>query len=507
MDARVIAAVKEHGVSSKIKEIFLACYDQIISRKIVSLSGLTEYVDDLGWHPDLERVVRKCDRLIREINWGILRDLDREQFPGLWKSLVVPNRKYRDLGDLKINIQVPNTYCALLDIHAYTDFCEQHRHNFSMLKMLDDLIENDIKEIARKNHCLSHRSAGDNILLIGSLPNELLTSCLAIIDCFSRRRVLKDASLSEARTGTSIVLQDLHVTAGIAGGLNYSSMVITQDGDISGNIVNTAARLQSFANSLSPQKSKVMVTSPVCAGILRAKQEDPQEGTRAVNHGFDFFSCGKIQFKGVGISVYEVLYTEKELRKLRYQKEYRRLLNTMGKGLWKERLIPDALGLVMRVLKTTPVPRSEIVSGGKKEIYTTASLIKLCENLLDSYQTDRGSRLTSLGAQKVLGLLESTNGFDDLVLLHFRQIVALFEQMTRDYESAQYEKVMTNQDSLFSIEERKILDSAHRMEEVRERLINRGKQNNNIYSPGMLWNKIIDDYEKNWEFEIYSGKQ
>jgi hypothetical protein len=503
MDARIVRAVNEEGLSSHIKDVFLVCYDQIITRKITTTAGLMDYLDDLKWKASLEKVVRKCFRLIRELNWGVFKDLDKDEFPKLWKSLIIPNRRIKDLGDLKRNIQVPNTYCALMDIHAYTEFCHKHRHNFSMLTMLDGIIQKDIKEIARKNGCVSYRSAGDNILLIGSTAGDLLRACLGIVDGFSRRRVIKSTKLSETRKGTSIVLQDIYVTAGIAGGENYSSLIVTESGDISGSIVNTASRLQAFANHLSPQHSKVMVTSHIYSGFLR----ENRSARKQPSHGFEFFACGKVCFKGVNLSVYEVLYTEHDLFKTKYQKEYRRMLHTMHNGTWKERLIPDVMTLVIAVLRAVPIPRLEVVVDDEKKAYTSSTIISLCEHAMDTYGLEKDHRRMSDRLQKLLTIVEAVNGFDPLVMIHLRQVVALFQRMSVDFESTEDEKILGNIAGLFSQKEKKIIDDAERLGKARQRLIERGKQDNNIYSAAMLWNKVISDYEKIWDFKVYSGKR
>ena len=503
MDPRLVARVQEEGLRPHVKDVFLACYDQIITRQITSVSELMEYVSEIDWTPTLEKVVRKCSRLVRELQWGIFKELDKEKLPKLWKALVIPDRRIRDIGDLKRNILVPRLFCGLMDIHAYTEFCQRHRHNFSMLNMLDEVIQKDIKEIARKNGCLSYRSAGDTILIIGSGATDVLNSCLGIVDCFSRRRVIKSTRLSETRKGASIVLQDINVSAGVAGGLNYGSLVVTADGDVSGSIVNTAARLQGFANVLSPRRSKVMATAHVYAAFLRENRTTPSDEIPS----FSFFGCGKVSFKGVRLSVFEVLYSEQDMNKAKYERAYRSLLRTMEKGPWKERLIPDTLRLVMAVLRATTVPKVEIVQDEEKKLYSASTIQNFCQHSLASYEAEKDHCKMNERLHKLLAIIEAIPGFDPLVLIHVRQVVELFEKLTDEFEAMQYEKVIDNQHVLFTLHEKKVLDNASRMERARDRLIERGKVANTVYSPTMLWHRVIADHEKNWDFTIYSGKE
>jgi class 3 adenylate cyclase len=503
MDERVLEKVRRDGLKRSLKEVFISCYDQIIERRIQTVAELLEWMKSLGWDPALETIVRRCYRLIQELHWGMFRDFNREQHPDLWRALTIPIRGMPDVADLKQNVLVPNVYCGLMDIHAYTEFCQRYRHNFSMLRTLDELIQNDVKAVAEKWGCLSCRSAGDAIIVIGSSPGNIIRACLGIIDSFSRKRVLQAAMLSESRKGNAIAMQDFHISAGIAGGLHYSSLVVTADGDISGSVVNTAARLQSFAGTISPHHSKIMVTSHVHAGYLKeqSKKKKPQPD------GFAFFGCGKIRFKGTGVSVYELLYSEREMHKQRYQERYSHLLDSIGKGLWTDRLISEATRLVVDVLSAVPVSRVEVDKESTPKALTNSGIIQLCENTLSLYESGRDHRSVSRRLQYLVSILESASGFDPLVLAHFKQIVTVYDQMTRDFETLQYEKILENQHGLFSMAERSAIDHAAKLERIRDALIERGKQQNNLYSSAMLWKKVVSEHEGKWEFEIYSGKQ
>jgi class 3 adenylate cyclase len=502
MDTRILRAVAADGIAAHIKDVFLSCYDEIIARRITTVSQLVEYIDELPWHPGLEKVIRKAFGLVRELNWGVFRELDKQRYPKLWDSLVLPNRQFPETGDLKRNLQVPNIYCAVMDIHAYTDFCRKYRHNFSMLNMLDEIIQQDIRDIAQKNQCLSSRSAGDNILVIGTSPSDIIHACLGIVDCFSRRRVIKNSKIAEQRRGTSIILQDINVTAGIAGGQRYSSLVVTADGDVSGSIVNTASRLQDFANHLAPEHSKVLVTSQVFSGYLRDQRVSGRK-----SDGIEFFWCGRVQFKGGGVPVHEVLFVESDFKKLRYQKEYRRLVQTMLRGGWKDRLVTDAIDLVIQVLKTVPQTRLEVLFDDNTKIYNTSTIISLAEHALETYRSEQDHRQMCARLQKLLAVVELVRGFDRLVLLHLRQIVLLFDRLTLEYEAVQYQKILENESDLFSHEERKVIANAERLEQAKTRLIEQRKADNKIYSAPILWSRVIQETEKNWEFRIYSGKR
>ena len=496
MDQRIVAAAKRDGIDKRIRDIFVACFDQIIDRKITSIADLQQDLEELGWHPRLESVYTRCHRLIREMHWGMFARLDPETHKDLWKILTVTNRSMPSFADLKRDVLVPNLYVGMLDIHDYTDFCRRNRDNTSMLRILDNVIETDMRAIADKNGCLSSRSAGDMIIIIGASADSAIRACLGVIDCFSRTRLIKAAAISETRTGKSFLMDDFHVAGGVAGGQHYSSLVITEAGDISGPVVNTAARLQSFAGTVAPKSSKLMTTSHVHQNLDRAT------GTGPTLH---FFDCGKVEFKGVSVRVHELLFGEREVKKVRYQGAFAALESAATKGAWTDDLIPLAVHLVVAVLKVSPVRRVKLESEAKT--YSNQAIVALCQEAIRLYEAESSHRNVSAILLTVIALLESAREFDNLVLIHVRQIVEAYDSMTREFEALTVERILGNQKSLFSAKERAAIDHASKLEVIRDSLIERGKANNHIYSPALLWNKIVTEYGADWDHRIYSGKR
>lgn len=502
MDERIVKAVRAEGLGARLKDVLIACYDRIVGGEIVSVADLLEDLEELGWDPRLERVVRRSYRLIRELHWGIFRHLDPKLHPELWHALTVSNPTMRDVADLKRNVVVPNVYCAILDVHDYTDFCQKNRHNVSMIRMLDDLMQKDLRKVADEHRCLATRSAGDTIIIIGSSPIDIVRACLGMIASFSRKRVVQVAMEFESRSGKSVAMQDFRVSAGVAGGQHYNSLIVTQDGDISGSVVNTAARLQAFAGTIAPDRSKVMVTSHVHAGY---EKEVAYAG--GATDGLVFFDCGRVSFKGVGVGVFELLFAEREMKKVRYQREYRNVAEAAARGQWSDQLIPDLTRLVAKVLRTNPISRVEVLEEGMRRKVSNANVIGLCEEAVDLYESAQDHREVSARLQEISAILERASGFDPLVLIHFRQVIGAYDQLVREFERVQYERIIENQTGLFSAKERSLIDHAARLERIRDTLIERGKRDNNIYSPAMLWNKIVHDFDDGLEFEVYSGKR
>ena len=101
----------------------------------------------------------------------------------------MPDRKYHFAGDIKRMATIPDVYMAILDIHGYTRFCQKHRHNMSMLELLDRVIQQELPKIAAKYGVIIRRARGDEILLLGGSACELFEVVYLIA-----RRLAKDGS-------------------------------------------------------------------------------------------------------------------------------------------------------------------------------------------------------------------------------------------------------------------------------------------------------------------------
>ena len=164
-------SLEDYGPDTSPYELFEHLYNRVISRSIRSFSKLMEYVSALPRTEPNLRVFRKIFHLIKELNWGVFAPLDEKEFPGLWKELVLPFSGIPGTGDLKRNTSISTVYAAILDIHGYSAFCLKNRRNLSMLMLLDECIQEDIRRISKNFGTLSWRSEGDAIILISDDPS------------------------------------------------------------------------------------------------------------------------------------------------------------------------------------------------------------------------------------------------------------------------------------------------------------------------------------------------
>jgi class 3 adenylate cyclase len=278
-----------------------------------------------------------------------------------------------------------------MDIHGYTRFCQKHRHNMSMLDLLDRVIQQDIPAIAAKFGIVSKRARGDEILLLGGSaselfevvyliarrlakdtsapkPNPLAESSAAAPSAASLKppiaaksihapkgaKVLKEAPapkevapLPEPKAPVAVDgLPGFQISAGVAGGAKYAQLVITRDGDLSGTIVNTAARLQARANRISPDRTKILLTSITFQKLKMQPSSKNFEFLKAV----DFFDTGMVEFKGINVPVFDTVFLDKEASRLEYRERMGALYDSIGQGMWTSRIFSDALSLMARIV-------------------------------------------------------------------------------------------------------------------------------------------------------------
>jgi hypothetical protein len=126
--------------------------------------------------------------------------------------------------------------------------------------------------------------------------------------------------------------------------------VVTRDGDLSGTIVNTAARLQARANRISPDRTKILLTSVTFQKLKMLPPSAHFEFLKSV----DFFDTGIVEFKGVNVSVFDAVFLATEANRLEYRERMSALYESIGQSLWSSRIFADALNLMARIVSSSP---------------------------------------------------------------------------------------------------------------------------------------------------------
>jgi hypothetical protein len=100
-------------------------------------------------------------------------------------------------------------------------------------------------------------------VVVAASAADAITVTLAIFDYFSKTNVVNDPDIPTKRAGDATILPAFKLTGGITGGNTSVPLIITEQGNLAGFLLNSGARLQTRANELSPQESRVMITKQV----------------------------------------------------------------------------------------------------------------------------------------------------------------------------------------------------------------------------------------------------
>jgi len=384
--------IAEYTSSTSPYELLSLLTDKIVKGELTTFQALREYCAALPDSPKTEAVFRRAFDLQKKLYWGFFKDISPASHPKVWSKVVVADRKFRFAGDIKRLATIPDVYMAIIDIHGYTKFCQKYRHNMSMLDLLDRVLQQDIPALAAAHGVVSRRARGDEILLLAGSASELFEVVFLI-----KRRMAKESasSKSEASAKSSAApkpgeaengLPAFQISAGIAGGAKYSQLVITRDGDLSGSIVNTAARLQARANKLSPERTKILLASVTYQKLkMQPKGSAHYEYSSAV----DFFDTGMVEFKGINVSVIDTIFLPDEASRVEYRDRMGSLYDSVRQGLWGTRIFADALNLMARIFSAHPGGFTDEETGSPLDATDSISAMQRIKKMQSLFAAER----------------------------------------------------------------------------------------------------------------------
>jgi class 3 adenylate cyclase len=392
--------IKELTSATSPYEILAHLTDKIVRGDLVTFKALRDYCAALPDNPRTEAIFKRTFELQKRLYWGFFREISPLSHPKVWSKVVVTDRKYHFAGDIKRMAQIPDVYMAMIDIHGYTRFCQKYRHNMSMLDLLDKVMQQDLPAIAAKHGVVSRRASGDEILLLGGSAAELFETVFLIQRSLAKEAAAKGAGANGAAAKDAAAKDDesasdqgakanalpsFQISAGVAGGAKYSQLVITRDGDLSGTIVNTAARLQARANKISPARTKILLTSVTFQKLKTLPSSSHFEFTRAV----DFFDTGMVEFKGVNVPVFDTVFLALEANRLEYRDRMGALYESIAQGLWSSRIFADALNLMARIVTSSTGGLVDEATGQTIDAADPISIMQRIKKAQASFAADR----------------------------------------------------------------------------------------------------------------------
>jgi hypothetical protein len=488
-------------------EVFSFLYDRVVSREIRTFSGLTAFAEPIARSQRIHPVLMKVFELIKKLNWGFFANISPAVHKKLWKELVIPDKTFPEAGDLKRTLQISNLYISMLDIHGYTKFCQDSRTNLSRLHTLDRIINNEIQQIAGQCQSVSRRERGDEIVVISAAATDALTATLGIIDYFAKTNVVDDPAVSNRRAGEEAgSLPVFKISAGITGGNTTSPLIFTEQGELSGFLLNSGARLQTRANELSPQESRVMVSKQVQMNYL--KENQTEKSCLYKNDGVYFFDTGQIEFKGVMLPSCEAVFDPAERYKEKISEALQKLFVSIRDNLWEQRIFTDLMDLLIRMAqamaKFNVVPPQPVLD---MQTLTNESMVQLCRSASKAYLVDEDYHAAVAILQELINLAKQIPRYDRLILDYLKGIHANYARLLIFYESTIDKQVEEKAEEIFPGSNYKTWQAAKNGAAIYEKLKLMGRRSGAVAKKKNLWYKLIKQFQDEMAFTLHSGKK
>ena len=498
--------LSEYNEQTSEYELFSFIYDKIISRELITFSMLKEFAAPVIKEKRAAPVIMRCFELIKQLNWGFFSGISLSTHRKLWRELVIPDQHFPEAGDLKRTISISNLYICMLDIHGYTRFCQESRKNLSMLHTLDRTINNEIQAISTKCGSVSQRERGDEIVVVSASATDALTVTLCIIDYFEKTTVVSDPNISTKRTGDAAILPVFKLSGGITGGNTSVPLIITEQGNLSGFLLNTGARLQTRANELSPKESRVMVTKQVYMSFQ--KENTGEKCTLARRNTIYFLDTGSIEFKGVQLPTCEAIFKNEEKYKQKFSEELIRLFGSIRENLWEQRIFTDLMDLLRMVVSvmpkfsvTPPIPVNSM------QTITNESFLNLCQVAVRAYLRDEDYS-TAVGLlHDMIIVLEMIPGFDRLILDYHKGVTDRYSFLLENYKAFIDREVDEKASQIFQGNYYKTWLAAKNGSVIYDKLRSIGRRSNDITKKKSLWYTLLKQNQDKMVFTLYSGKK
>jgi hypothetical protein len=496
----------EYSKTASEYELFSFLYDRIVSREIISFSQLMNFtapvIRDKRCHP----VILRCFEMIKQLNWGFFAQINPVSHRKLWRELVIPDKLFPEAGDLKPTLQISNLYISMLDIHGFTKFCMDSRKNLSMMHILDKTINHEIRHIADLCGSASRRERGDEIVVISASATDALMATLCIIDYFAKTNVVDDPNISTKRKGDAAILPVFKLSAGITGGNTTSPLIMTEEGYLSGFLLNSGARLQTRANELSPRESRVMIAKQV---YMSFQKENALEKCSLVkNKAIYFLDTGLIEFKGVQIPTCEAVFKEEDRYKEKFSEELARLFGSIRENLWEQRIFLNLMELLSKVAREmsnfTVTPSAPIYS---MQTINNDSFIQLCRKATVAYLYEEDYPLAVEFLHYFINLIKIIPAFDRLILDYLNGITDKYDLLLKTYQNAIDKEVDEKASLIFHGNSYKTWLAAKNGANIYEKLRGIGRRSNDITKKKNLWYALIKQHQEEMAFTLYSGKK
>lgn len=499
----------EEDAAPSGQELFYHLTGRVFEEKINSFGELKQYLakaapfalQDVRYYA----MISKIFSMIRRLSWGFFIELSKKDHERLWEMLVVEDKRWKEAGDLKKMTTLTGIYIASLDISGYTKFCNDNKTRIDRIHNFDRLISNEVERIAAACQSLSKRERGDELFIISASASDCVLAVISIIDYFMCTRSLAASTIDTARSGPGTALPTFRITAGIAGG--NIPLIITETGDLSGPLLNTALRLQERANEISPRDAKILITRHVCNII--EKESGHFKSPIFEEGAVSYFDSTQVELKGVQVPCCEVLFKNSDKYKSELAEEVAKLEEAMRTGQWEHNVFAALINVIVKAITSMdkfainlPMPKD-----APPQILTNDIIERRCIVALNSFLHKQNYFRAVEVLNDVVKKISVVPGFDTLVLNYARGISERYETVIKPFGVVMEKLVEEKKHELFEEKDISIYETLKKNSQLYQKFYLQARDSPKLKQRRAYWNLIIKNNKETIMLPLYSGRK
>ena len=287
--------------------------------------------------------------------------------------------------------------------------------------------------------------------------------------------------------------------------MSNNSLIITEDGDLSGFLINNAARMQARANMLSPKDTKIIVTKNLQFNFLKENSKTKSEIFE--KNIISFYDNGMISFKGTEIPIVEAIFNPNEKYKEAFFNEMEELVKSIKGNLWKQRLFTSILDLISKAISS--MPKFQINKRVNEYIsaYDNKTICDLCNNANGAYVVKENYKEAIYTFALIIKLLKTIPDFDPMVLEYAQSICNGYEKVLPIYDTVIKKEIEMNLTEIFPANHIPIFQNVQKANETYNKLMKYALDSNALKRRKSIWYGILEKELNNLVINMYSGKK
>jgi hypothetical protein len=219
-----------------------------------------------------------------------------------------------------------------------------------------------------------------------------------------------------------------------------------------------------------------------------------------------FFNLGQVGFKGTKVSCCEIIFNPKEQYRLSYNPALMTLLESLRQELWKGRVFPDLLDLVVQVCGCMPPFSSDLLRGGERHKVSNDSITRLAEQARQRYNgEDYPSAVADLS--RLAEEVDAVGDFDRLVVRYVQEVARRFELLALEFAKRLEKDILSKLDVIFEPRYKTVYEKAREYIDTYEKLKAFAMKSNALGNKKSTWYSLIEDKKEDLKLELYSGKR